>query len=411
MAKGSFLGVKRGKLGDIVGYQVTNSADKDKQGWRPYQPKVRNPQSDGQIDQRVKLAAVNNLYRALKSVITRGFENHKYGDPSRRAFLKLALSADFSSGPILSKGSTIAAPIPGVPIMYGSLRPVVAFYDADNVSFGLNLEIPENADTNTIGGLSAVFIANGYQEGDQVTFVWGDFGYTLQSFAGFSDQEITPGYRVIDFYINTLDDRTVASVLHSPLDNIDGHIDIGQPDFTQFEPDSLVLAVSVSRNGDTSNLRSAANFAIGAAVEDGLYNLSSAEVARRKASYRKTAGTNTNWEQVPGGGGYTPVVQSAFTRAGTEFTPIGIRVVDPGQNQFLCIYDGEDNNYYIETYESSSGSLRAFLTGTGATTTAQPTGMTTANSVDVYDTNNVAARLRAWLIAKGVSPTVLPVRS
>lgn len=409
MAKGSFLGVKRGKLGDAVGYNVTNSKDKEKQGWRAYQPVVSNPQTDGQIDQRVKLQAVNNLYRALKSVIGRGFENHKYGDPSRRAFLKLALSADFSSGPILSKGSTIAAPIPGVPIMYGSLPPVVAFYDADNVEFGLNLEVPENSDLATIGGISAIFIANGYQEGDQVTFVWGDFGYTLQSFAGFSDQEITPIYRVYDFYINTLDERSTISVLHTDLGQIDGHIEVGGPDFTQFDSDELVLAVSVSRNGDTSNLRSAANFAIGAAVEDSIYNLSSAEVARRKESYRKKAGTNTNWEQVPGGGGYTPVVQSAFTRAGTEFTPVSITRKNVGGQNFEVIVDDGGVQYYIGSRPSAASSEIVYLSGTGSTASVDPSDLTTANSVNVFDSANTAAGLRAWLISKGVDATVLPV--
>lgn len=411
MAKGSTNGVIRGKKGNTVYYKIKNSNNKEKQGWREYNAEVANPQTDGQINQRVKLQAVNNLYRALKSVITRGFENHKYGDESRRAFLKLALSADFSSGPILRKGSTIAAPIPGVPIMYGSIAPVAVLYDDSYGGFLTNLQIAAENDYTTIGGLSQIFIANGYKEGDQVTFVWGDFGYTLQYLRAGSEQEYAPSYRVFDFYINTADDRLSADVLGVEFDDTDNELAISNANFTITASGELVLAISVSRDGETSNLRSAAYFAIGQDVESAIYDLSAAEVARRKESYRKNVATNTNWEQVPGGGGYTPVVQSAFTRAGTEFTPVGIRVVDPGQNQYLCIYDGEGNNYYIESYESSSSSLHVFLTGTGASTTASPTGMTTANSVDVYDTNNVAAGLRAWLISKGVSPTVLPVRS
>lgn len=410
MAKGSFNGVISGKKGNTVFYRIKNSNNAEKQGWREYNAKVSNPQSDGQIDQRVKLQAVNNLYRAIKPIIQRGFENHKYGDESRRAFLKLALSSDFSSGPILRKGSTIAAPIPGVPIMYGSIAPVAVLYDDSYGGFLTNLQVA-TSDYTTIGGLSQLFIANGYKEGDQVTFVWGDFGYTLQYLRAGSEQEYAPSYRVFDFYINTTDERLSADVLGVEFDDTDGELAISNYNFTITAGAEMVLAISVSRDGETSNLRSAAYFAIGGQVESVIYNLSAAEVARRKETYRRKTGSNTNWEQVPGGGGYTPVVQSAYTRAGSEFTPVGIRVVDPGQNQFLCIYDGEGNNYYIETYESSSGSLRAFLTGTGATTTAQPTGMTTANSVDVYDANNVAAGLRAWLISKGVSPTVLPVRS
>ena len=405
MAKGSFLGVKRGKLGDAVGYNVTNSNDKDKQGWRVYQPVVRNPQTDGQIDQRVKLQAVNNLYRALKSVITRGWENHKYGDESRRTFLKKALGASFE-GPYIEKGSTLAVPIKNVPIMYGSLTPIVSVADDED---GLILaNVPYGGGSiDTIGDLSARMIAAGVaNEGDQITIVVGVYSADSGSVI----------YTTISFFVNTADETEPSDVGFSvEHDTYEGHEVVILTEFPSFGGEVVISAycalVSVSRDGDGQHLRSTAEFDMTTAFRNLFYGNADAKKAAAKASYIKTRSANANWEQVPGGGGYTPVVQSAFTRAGTEFTPIGIRVVDPGQNQYLCIYDGEGNNYYIESYESSSSSLHVFLTGTGASTTAQPTGMTTANSVDVYDSNNVAAGLRAWLISKGVSPTVLPVRS
>ena len=405
MAKGSFLGVKRGKLGDAVGYNVTNSNDKDKQGWRVYQPVVRNPQSDGQIDQRVKLQAVNNLYRALKPIIQRGWENHKYGDESRRAFLKLALGTSFE-GPYLEKGSTLAVPIKNVPIMYGSLTPIVmeATSNGDAVLTNVPADL-NNPTTTTLGEVSQALIAAGVaQEGDQITFV-----------VGFLNGAGTVSYLTRSFYVNA-SDTTLMMDLDIPIysNQYDG-VDTMVLDMSTLISGNITYAVlcSVSRDGDAAgvHLRSIAEFDMTTEFNNYFYGNPAAKKAAAKESYLKKTGDNTNWEQVPGGGGYTPVVQSAFTRAGTEFTPIGIRVVDPGQNQYLCIYDGEGNNYYIESYESSSSSLHVFLTGTGASTTAQPTGMTTANSVDVYDSNNVAAGLRAWLISKGVSPTVLPVRS
>lgn len=405
MAKGSFLGVKRGKLGDAVGYNVTNSSNKEKQGWRAYQPVVSNPQSDGQIDQRVKLQAANNLYRALKPIIQRGWENHKYGDASRRAFLKRALGASFE-GPYIEKGSTLAVPIKNVPIMYGSLPPIVSICDETNGLVLTNV-LYGGSSIDTIGGLSGRMIASGVaKEGDQITIVVGVFTADSGEVA----------YNTISFFVNTADDTPTSDVGFSVASaTYEGGNVVTLIGFQIFGVNPVVGAfcglVSVSRDGDDTNLRSYAEFAMSETFEAYFYGNAAAKKAAAKASYKKTTGANTNWEQVPGGDGYTPVVQSAFTRAGTEFTPVGIRVVNPGQNQYLCIYDGEGNNYYIESFESSSSSLHVFLTGTGASTTAQPTGMTTANSVDVYDTNNVAAGLRAWLISKGVSPTVLPVRS
>ena len=399
MAKGSFLSVKRGKIGDVVGYQVTNSADKDKQGWRPYQPKVRNPQSDGQMAQRVKLAAVNNLYRDLKEVIRRSMENKKYGDESRRAWLSMALGQNFN-GPWIPKGYTLGLPIDGVPLSVGSIVPISCLENNNVMRAMLPSSTGALVDPTTIGELSNDFITAGYLPGDQVTIVMGWVPLRL-AFA----------WRTISFFINS-DDTTTLESIGLTLVETGNDQTLGQ-DYIVFSAENQIdaLAVIISRDGQTagSHLRSTAYIGMTAQAAANWYSQGAYELAKR--SYLNTAASNTNWPLDPGAGEYTPVVQSAFTRAGTEFTPVGIRVVDPGQNQFLCIYDGEGNNYYIESYESSSSSLRVFLTGTGATTTAQPTGMTTANSVDVYDTNNVAARLRAWLISKGVSPTVLPVRS
>lgn len=403
MAKGSFNGVISGKKGNTVFFRIKNSNNAEKQGWREYNAKVSNPQSDGQIDQRVKLQAVNNLYRALKPIIQRGWENHKYGDDSRRAFLKLALGASFE-GPYIEKGSTLAVPIKNVPIMYGSLSPVQVECNIDEIWF-MNVMVPSEATTATVGDISQLFIGSDLAlEGDQVTIVLG----SLTELGMVS-------YRTISFYVDPNDARTCndAFGLGFDYDEFEGvaRLIINSTLNSSFSLTACCALCSISRDGDNANLRSYAEFAMSEAFENYFYGNAAAKKAAAKQSYRRTTSANTNWEQVPGGGGYTPIVQSAYTRAGSEFTPVGIRVVDPGQNQFLCIYDGEGNNYYIETYESSSSSLRTFLTGTGATTTAQPTGMTTANSVDVYDANNVAAGLRAWLISKGVSPTVLPVRS
>lgn len=404
MAKGSFNGVITGKKGNTVFYRLKNSNNAEKQGWREYNAKVSNPQSDGQIDQRVKLQAVNNLYRALKSVIQRGWENHKYGDESRRAFLKLALGASFE-GPYIEKGSTLAVPIKNVPIMYGSLTPIVYLCDESDGLYLLN--VPAKGTFNTIGDVSQCLIAAGLaKEGDQFTAVIG----VLTADSG------VVSYQVVSFYVNAEDttpttDYGFGAQVSVWEDNNILSLDHLPGFMGEYAVTAYCAACSISRDGDGSHLRSVAEFAMTETFENYFYGNSTTKKAAAKASYIKSRSANSNWEQVPGSEGYTPVVQSAFTRAGTEFTPVGIRVVDPGQNQYLCIYDGEGNNYYIESRESSSSSLIVYLTGTGATSTAQPSGMTTANSVDVYDTNNVAAGLRAWLISKGVSPTVLPVRS
>ena len=401
MAKGSFLGVKRGKLGDAVGYNVTNSKDKEKQGWRAYQPVVRNPQSDGQIDQRVKLQAVNNLYRALKSVIQRGWENHKYGDDSRRAFLKLALGASFE-GPYIEKGSTLAVPIKNVPIMYGSLSPVQVVCSDDEIWL-MNVVVASDALTSTVGDISSAFISNNLAiEGDQVTLVLGsltDLGMV--------------SYRTISFYVNTADDTPTSDIgLSFAKDTFESASRLvidGVGDNANFNISACCGLCSVSRNGDNTNLRSYAEFAMSESFESFFYGNAATKKAAAKASYIKSSGANANWEQVPGGGGYTPVVQSAFTRAGTEFTPVSIARKNVGGQNFEVIVDDGGVQYYIGSRPSAASSEIVYLSGTGSTASVDPSDLTTANSVNVFDSNNVAAGLRAWLISKGVDATVLPV--
>lgn len=397
MAKGSFLGVKRGKLGDAVGYNVANSSDGIRQGWRIYQPVVRNPQTDGQMVQRVKLAAVNNLYRDLKEVIRRSMENKKYGDESRRAWLSMALGQAFN-GPWISKGFTLGLPIDGVPISVGSIFPIQCVESSGQKMRAILPSDPGEPlpEGSTIGDLSDAFIACGYLPGDQVTIVMG-WVPLRQAFA----------WKTYSFYINS-DDTTPLSVGY-----ITGVDQATTKAYLEFSADNPIdaLAVIISRDGQTqgSHLRSTAYVGMTATAAANWYSQLAYDIAKR--SYLKTDALNTNWPLDPGSGEYTPTIQSAFTNSNVEFTPVGVRVVDPGQNQYLCIYDGEGNNYYIESRENASSSLIVYLTGTGATSTAAPAGMTSANSVDVYSAANVAAGLRAWLIAKGVSPTVLPVRS
>lgn len=392
MAKGSFLSVKRGKIGDVVGYKVTNSADKDKQGWRPYQPKVRNPQSDGQMVQRCKMASVNNLYRALKDVIRRGFENHKYGDDSRRAWLKVALGQDFSTGPWMVKGSMQPVPIKTVPITVGSLPPVSVTYDEGEQNFITNIlsnETPED-----VASLSSKFIAAGYQEGDQVTIIQGWVPLRL-AFA----------WRVVSFYIDTTDTTSLSDLGISA-----DYSTVGSQDLLILTLDQQcdALAIAVSRDGENVNLRSTAYAATDPTTVDAVY-YGNAMYEMAKRSYMNTSAANTNWPLDPGSGEYTPTVQSAFTRAGVEFTPVSIARKNVGGQNFEVIVDDGGVQYYIGSRPGASSSEIVYLSGTGSMASVDPSDLTTANSVNVFDSANTAAGLRAWLISKGVDATVLPV--
>lgn len=170
MAKGiGLIGNFRGKVGNMVGYNLKDSNNKQTQGVRVYQPIVKNPKTYAQAEQRAKLAPINATYRALKAVIDRGQESKAYGNKSRLAWLKDALKA-FNGG-WFEKGATVNAPAL-VALTKGSLPlsiQVTATSDGWIIPFN---EKPSAAPT-TVGTLAAALIANysSIKEGDQLTFV------------------------------------------------------------------------------------------------------------------------------------------------------------------------------------------------------------------------------------------------
>ena len=394
MAKGSIFGVKRGKLGDVVLYEVTNSADKDKQGWRPYKATIRNPQTDGQIDQRIKLTAANNLYRALKPIIQRGWENHKYGDESRRAFLKRALGSAFV-GPYLPKGSTLAVPIEGVPITYGSLTPVVV--ECGNAVAAITNVPYTKGVTGTIGSLSQLYISAGLaQPGDQVTYIFaslngaGTVSYLTRSFY-VDPNSAEEAFDVLGFYVSSTayDDNTVLAV------DVE---DLG------LNTTAFAALVSISRDGETSNLRSYAEFDMTSEFREYFYGTTAQQEAA-KASYRKKVSSSTNWPLDPGSGDYTPTpAYQCFTRSGVAITPVSMSTKEVGSNIYRVIVDNEGVEYYCQSRDEGAV---VWLTAAGFSSSA-PTGATTANSCDPYDSANRAVDLRAWLISKGVPAANLP---
>ena len=170
MAKGiGLIGNFRGKVGNMVGYNLKDSNNKQTQGVRVYQPVVKNPKTYGQAEQRAKLAPINATYRALKMIIDRGQESKAYGNKSRLAWLSDAMKA-FVGG-WFDKGATISAPAL-VPLTKGSLGIAFPVAAADTKCV-ITLASAAAEAPATIGALTTALIANfpALQNGDQITFV------------------------------------------------------------------------------------------------------------------------------------------------------------------------------------------------------------------------------------------------
>lgn len=170
MAKGiGLIGNFRGKVGNMVGYNLKDSNNKQTQGVRVYQPIVKNPKTYAQAEQRAKLAPINATYRMLKMIIDRGQESKAYGNKSRLAWLKDTLKA-FNGG-WFDKGATILAPT-ACQLSKGSLIiPMSYDYDSNEEAMSFGVTFTGDAPT-TYGALSTALLATypTLEAGDQITF-------------------------------------------------------------------------------------------------------------------------------------------------------------------------------------------------------------------------------------------------
>ena len=175
MAKGlGIIGNFKGKVGNIVGYNLKDSNNKQTQGLRAYQPVVRNPKTAAQAEQRAKMAPINATYRALKGIIDRGQEGVAYGNKSRLRFLSEAMKQ--FDGPWFEKGEAVTLPIK-TNITKGSLTPIgIVAVEEDNIQ--LDLSIGATQSIATVQALSTALLDNNsfLKEGDQLTFVIGEIG-------------------------------------------------------------------------------------------------------------------------------------------------------------------------------------------------------------------------------------------
>ena len=276
MAKGTgLIGNFKGKVGNMVGYNLKDSNNKQTQGIRVYQPVVRNPKSYAQAQQRCIMKPINDFYRALKLVISRGQEGKAYGNASRLAWLKNVMK-DFN-GPWLVKGSTEQWPI-NCQITAGSLIcPEYVLGNNGAISFPSVSSI--EGSVNTVATLTAALkrIAPYLQDGDQITMVAGNRA---------------EGSMVVDIksvVLSSTDDTAVTgfSVSNGEL---------------QYNPETLLVpevfwgCAIISREGSNGeHLRSSAELKISSSYKNATPYLETDKPVAI-ASYM-SAGANTDWPQ------------------------------------------------------------------------------------------------------------------
>lgn len=300
MAKGSAMGLWRGKKGSSVFYKLTNSNNAQKQGIRERVYEVANPQSNGQATQRAKLLPAQRVAGAIREIVERGWQGVVYGSKSRSEFLKRALAMK-SGYPFIEKDDDRV--VPGAyQITKGTLTPVTCSYDgSDAVDTSILLGNTATSIPSTIGEYSQAIIDNnaGIQEGDQLTFVvCVSTGLTTQR-----QSEANYLWSWISFYVDTNDTTSFEELRNNMFaltnsESSNDYISVSTATIiTEGNPLPIAaVAVVASRLGESGQyLRSSAKLL----VNDDLlsYWFSSSQQRRARESYQTSndVTTNTNW--------------------------------------------------------------------------------------------------------------------
>ena len=163
MAKGNLLlGTAGNSVGDVVMYRREGA-----QVSRVRVRKIKNPKTDAQSLQRAAFSPVAKFYSPLAVVLERSFEGLSKMK-SYNKFLKTNIDLARANGWLLPKGTGFF-PLPYV-LSQGSLPVLDNYFNAGPDVISVR-NIAASEAPKTIGDLSALFVAAGYNAGDVVTII------------------------------------------------------------------------------------------------------------------------------------------------------------------------------------------------------------------------------------------------
>lgn len=316
MAKGSAMGLWKGKKGSSVFYQIKNSNSLQKQGIRERNYEPSNPQSSAQAGQRMRMYPAQAVYGAIKDVIERSWQGVKYGQMSRQEYLKHALREPLF--PYIAKGGSTVVPGP-YQISKGSLQEVEATVSAGRFTFPLFIKGQVNFDSSLADVSNYLLASNAFlSEGDQLSFV---VCHTNINGDGFY-------WHVISFYINAqAEDVTMGDIFGAFLSPDEVALNAEGISFVSGNHIFMAAACVISREGATP-LRSTARLACDYTAGDMQAYYSTEAQSAAKRSYMKQLSTAvTDWPADPdsdgAGGGGSSTVNITATVQGQNGTVSG----------------------------------------------------------------------------------------
>lgn len=167
----------RGKLGNTVGAKKSGT---QKNNVMRVKVDPSNPRTRAQAAQRMKLNTALKMYRAIEPILSRSWQNKKYGTPSRQFFMSQLMKSGFSGwlcpaakGDYVAYPSQCAISVGSIPVNTAVQCNQSEVQGALLEKFDLTGWHIEPSDTETVGAMCSNLINNlpGLEEGDQITVV------------------------------------------------------------------------------------------------------------------------------------------------------------------------------------------------------------------------------------------------
>ena len=269
---GGIFGFLKGKVGGKSFYVISgknSSSGKTEQGVRAIAESISNPQTVGQVMQRMKLAPAQKFYSAFSELLSNAWQGVAYGSASRRYFMSKVMTVD---GPYVQRGVDRFIPA-AYPFSEGSL-PSVGINPFEGGATAIVLAVTTEETTVTPEILAAALqVTTDYQI--TVAVVNNVNGIFQPSYVGY-DARLT----IADLPANALGKDS------------DGHITIN-PAALGLDMSAMVACCVVLSTQDASGnwLRSTQQMIISDELRESLYSADALEAAIY--SYQDTQSVNS----------------------------------------------------------------------------------------------------------------------
>lgn len=319
----------RGSVGAVTYYVVNGQ-----QLAREKSVEVKNPKSEAQAVQRMKMAPAQKFYDAFMNILDHSWQNAKYGTQSRQKFMSEAMKQN--GGPYVVKG--FSTMIPGTYLVSsGSLPEITCVYadnDFDEIATNIHMEeLPE--ETTRAGFVNQLLLDNPwFREGDKLTFLTirkYDSGFSTKSFQLILRATLNAG--------ETDDGDELTNVFS--VSNANVYLNIISAPFASDNFTTAAMAIIHSRgNNQNDDARSTSRMCISPEIYELYYSESAYRVAVRSYQEDATNPLGAEWylNNFPAGT-IGRVVLKTISVGGTPYNVLCLVIEEAGTNQTFVLVD------------------------------------------------------------------------